>query len=294
MTIAGALSSSRLPSLEAEVLMAALLKRDRTWVLAHGEEAMSLRQAEVWNAWVRRRRRGEPVAYVIGEREFYGRMFRVTPAVLIPRPATEQLVEQALALLPHPAPELASPALSPPSPHLPHYSDGRGRGGSASSFCVKADTGIVILTRVLRPELLPKVIVDVGTGSGCIAVTLALERSGISIIATDVSEDALAVARENAERYGVLDRLDFRLGNALEPILGLSTPFLVISNPPYIPEGRELPQEVCMFEPAQALYAGIDGMDVLRQIFSQVRRHPRCAGIIVECQADQVRAVMDG
>lgn len=279
MTIEECIVESRLPRLEAETLLAALLGKERTWVLAHDDQALSSDQESRWNAWIARRSSseaqsegGEPVAYIVGEREFYGRMFHVTPAVLIPRPSTEELVRSALAFLDHPRDALR-----------------------------EADAGIVVVSKVLRPENISShdvsaawTIVDVGTGSGCIAITLSLERPEISVIATDLSGDALAIARENAQRHGVTDRIRFLKGDCLRPVEDLTQPFLLVSNPPYIPTERVLAREVADFEPRGALFAGRDGMTVLRAILRQARDHPRCTGVIVECQADQVRSVMDG
>lgn len=258
MTIDAAIRESGLPRLEAEVLAAFALGAERTWVVAHADDAIGPGRGDVERVFARRRG-GEPVAYITGEREFFGRMFRVTPAVLIPRPATEELVRAALSFLDHPRDDVRT-----------------------------ADAGIVIVSRVVRPQTRPVVIADIGTGSGCVAVTLALERPSQKVIATDNSADALRVARENAARFGIDDRVEFRLGDALAPLNGWDEPFLLVSNPPYIPEDAVLPQDVRR-EPASALFGGPDGADVIRALVAAARRHPACAGIVCECQADQER-----
>jgi release factor glutamine methyltransferase len=259
MTIAELIRQSGLPCVEAEVLVASVLQRDRAWVVAHEPEELGEEARMVLTGYFARRRSGEPVAYITGEKEFYGRLFRVTPAVLIPRPSTENLVDSALAYLEHPRAERRD-----------------------------ADAGIIIVSRALRSGLRPRIVVDVGTGSGCIAVTLALEGPDLKVIATDVSAEALKIARGNAEIHGVLGHMDFRNGADLEPVQNLAEPFLLVSNLPYISEGAQLPMEVQDFEPPSALFAGADGMDVLRRIARQARAHPHCAGIVAECRRDQV------
>lgn len=258
MTIGELIRASGLPSLEAEVLAAAALKRNRAWIIAHDEDKLTQEQCVPIFDFFDRRRAGEPVAYITGMREFFGRNFNVSPAVLIPRPATEELVRAALTYLDRP-----------------------------ETLQREADAGIVIVSHVLRPHLHPRIVVDTGTGSGCIAITLALERPEIQVIATDISAEALAVARENTVLHHVADRVSFLKGKDLDPVQDLKEPFLLVSNPPYIPAGRVLQREVMAFEPPQALFGGEDGADMLRRISDQARQHPFCAGIVVECEADQ-------
>jgi release factor glutamine methyltransferase len=164
---------------------------------------------------IARRAAREPVAYIVGEREFHGRSFAVTPDVLIPRPETELVLEAALEST-------------------------RGRAG-------------------IR-------MVDVGAGSGCLAIGFALERTDARVIATDSSDAALAVARRNARRYGVDDRIEWRRGDLLAGVHG---PFdLIVSNPPYVAERDRagLQPEVERHEPAAALFGGADGLDVIRRL----------------------------
>ncbi|MFH1444185.1 MAG: peptide chain release factor N(5)-glutamine methyltransferase [Candidatus Peregrinibacteria bacterium] len=258
MTIDVLIAASALPRIEAELLVATAMKQNRTWVFAHGDVSVpSDVQNSIENCFARRRA-GEPVAYIIGEREFFGRTFGVTPAVLIPRPATEQLVERALEYLAHP-----------------------------HDTCTPADAGISIVSKVLRPGLHPAVVVDCGTGSGCIAITLALECGELQIIATDSSSAALEVARQNAERHGVADRIDVRQGDGLAPVTDLQQPFLLVANPPYIPAGAVLERQVAEHEPAMALYAGDDGGDIIRMLVKQARECPQCVGMLCECQTNQ-------
>lgn len=187
----------------------------------------------------RRRATREPVAYITGVREFFGRDFLVTPDVLIPRPETEGLVEEALS-------------------------------GDA-----------------------PSAVVDVGTGSGCLAVTLALAWPAARVVATDVSAAALAVARRNADRLGA-GRVEF-VETSLVPA-GLAGIDLIVSNPPYIAAGDRLslPEDVRGFEPATALFAGVDGLDVIRPLVRAAALVLRPGGrLILEIGAGQAAPVSD-
>ncbi len=197
---------------------------------------------------VARRATHEPVAYILGRREFFGRDFEVTPAVLIPRPETELIVELALARVPD--------------------------------------------------RQAPLAIVDVGTGSGCLAITLALEFPRARVVATDVSPDALEVARRNAARHGVESRTEFRLASLLQDVARAD---LVVSNPPYVPidQRQRLPADVRDFEPATAVFAGPDGLEVIRSLAVQAAAVlPRQTGWLVFefgwGQAPGVRALIEG
>jgi len=195
-----------------------------------------------------RRARREPVAYIVGRREFYSRDFIVTPAVLIPRPDTEMVVTAALECLEN-----------------------------------------------LPAEAL---VVDVGTGSGCLAVTLAVERPAVRVVAIDISQAALHVARGNAERLGTADRVEFRQASAAQD-LGLQ-PHLIVSNPPYVREAERvtLPPDVMDFEPSTALFAGSDGLDVIRDLVAMADRALAPGGCLVFeigwDQAEQARRLVDG
>ena len=205
------------PPREAALLLGKLLGFSEAQVLAHGEREVPEEAAERFRSLLERRLTGEPVAYLLGERELYGRTFAVDSRVLIPRPETEHVVEEALAA---PLPE--------------------------------------------RPWIL-----DVGTGSGILAVTLALEIPGARTVGTDVSPGALAVASGNARRHGVADRARF-LGADLAHGLDLSRFDLVVSNPPYVDaaDAPSLSPEVVGFEPAVALFAPGSGDSVLARLFA--------------------------
>ena len=200
------------PRLTAELLLARALSCDRVRLYLDFDKPLAEPELARYRELVRRRAEGEPTAYLLGTKEFFGRPFRVDARVLVPRPETELLVEVALAALP--------------------------AGGRALDLC---------------------------TGSGCIAVSLALGRPGATVVATDVSEDALALARENADALGAV--VDFATGDLWAAVHG-GPPFDVIaSNPPYIPakELAGLPREVRR-EPCIALDGGEDGLAVLRRI----------------------------
>jgi release factor glutamine methyltransferase len=207
--------------LDAELLARDVLQWDRaTWV-ARQTEAPPVWFDNRFSEFVARRLRREPVAYIRGRQEFYGREFVISPAVLIPRPETELVVDEALLLL---------PAL-----------------GASRSLTV----------------------IDIGTGSGCLAATLALEYPHARYVATDVSSAALDVARTNAERLGAPDCIEFILGSYFAEQPG---PFnLVVTNPPYVAERERstLPPEVAEYEPAAALFGGSDGMRDVREIVRQ-------------------------
>ncbi|KAB2312582.1 peptide chain release factor N(5)-glutamine methyltransferase [Betaproteobacteria bacterium SCN2] len=197
--------------LEIRVLLGHALGVNRAWLIAHEHDELPAAPLEKYQALLARRLAGEPVAYLLGEKEFFGRSFHVTPAVLVPRPETELLVELALEKLP--------PA---------------GRA------------------------------LDLGTGSGCIAITLALERPDCGILAVEQSAEALSVAKQNAVRLGA--RLGFYPGSWFQALPADTEKFdLIVSNPPYVAEGDSHLAALAQ-EPAEALASGADGMDDIRLI----------------------------
>jgi release factor glutamine methyltransferase len=214
------------PRLTAEVLLAHAVGCDRSWLYAHSNDELR----EVWwihyGRYLHQRLNGTPTQYITGKQEFYGRMFRVTPDVLIPRPETEHVIEAAL------------------------------------ERCRDARS-----------------IVDIGTGSGAIAVTLALETKA-RVLGTDISSAALRVAAVNARDLGAdVSLACCDLGSALAD----RSFDLVVSNPPYIPlaEAPDLSREVREHEPALALYGGADGLDIYRRLIPDAERMLRPSGWLI-------------
>lgn len=199
---------------DAELLLLHLLGKDKAWLMTHREEELAATKAVLYTQLLERRHAGEPIQYITGETEFYGLPLRTTRDVLIPRPETEHLVEETLALA----------------------------------------------TGLREPN-----IVDVGTGSGCIAIALAHKLPQARLTAIDISAAALAVAEENARRNGVAVR--FLQGDLLAEVAGEAFD-VVVSNPPYVPtaDRASLSVEVRDFEPALALFAGDDGLEVYRSL----------------------------
>jgi len=225
--------------LEARVLVGYALGVDRAWLIGHGGDTPTPQQASSVAALVARREAGEPVAYILGEREFYGRMFKVTPDVLIPRPETELLVEAALERLP--------------------------------------------LRSAVR-------VLDLGTGTGCIALTLALERAGLDVTAVDRSAPALAVAMENASLCGV--SIHCVLGDWYSDLGGQRFD-MIVSNPPYVSASDpHLARGDLPWEPQGALSAGADGMVEIGRIVAGAPAH-LCTGgwLLLEHGSDQGDAV---
>lgn len=240
LTIAEALRLYPLPRLEARMLLQqAAPELTHARIAAYPEQMLSAEQEACFRALAARRAAGEPVAYLIGRREFYGRDFTVGPQVLIPRPETEHLIEAALQ----------------------RFGDRAAR------------------------------VVDLGTGSGAIAATLALEAPAWRVCAVDLSPEALAIARGNAERLGA--RVDFYQGSWYQALPEDAVFDLIVSNPPYIQRDDEhLGQGDVRFEPRMALTDEADGLDCLRAIAADApRRLAPGGGLIVEHGYDQGAAV---
>lgn len=235
------------PRLSAEMLLAHVLGVPRLRLYMEADRPAAPAERDAFRELVERAAAHEPVDYLVGESPFFSLTFLVDPAVLVPRPSTETLVEHVLQ-------------------HVRR----------APGF--------------KRPR-----IADVGTGSGAIAVALARHLPEARIIATDVSEAALSVARRNAEKHGVADRVDFRRGAGLDPLRGESLSILA-SNPPYIPdhEWDAVPPNVKDHEPAAALRGGVDGLDVLRPLVEgagEVLTDP--GQLVLEHAASHAQALVD-
>lgn len=232
-------------TLAAELLLLHTVGRDRTWLYAHPEEPISEDDAERYFALLARRAAGEPAQYITGKQEFWGLEFEVTPDVLIPRPETEHVVEVALDRL-----------------AVREIRAGR--------------------RQILTGEGLH--IVDIGTGSGCIAIALAKELPGARILATDISASAIAVANRNAERHGFGERLHFVQASLFENLTAAASKVdLVVSNPPYIgrKEKGSLMREVRDYEPQVALYGGEEGYELYATLIAQASRALKPGGLLV-------------
>jgi release factor glutamine methyltransferase len=217
--------------LDAEVLLAHTLNKDRSWLYLHPDAKLQEEQRHLFFNLVARREQREPVAYLTGHKEFFGLEFWVNAQTLIPRPETELLVETAL--------------------------------------------------QYTAPDR-PLTIADIGTGSGCIAISLAKHRPLATVFAVDISPEALQVARQNAERLQLLDQITFLGGDLLAP---LTAPVdLIVSNPPYIAQADLAPPftppEVHRYEPHAALAGGSDGLAVIRKLLLQAREKLNPTGLL--------------
>ena len=234
---------------DATVLLMHALGLDRAALIAHPERSLTREQLADIQRLVERRLRFEPIQYILGTQEFYGLELKVSPAVLIPRPETETLVEAVLARLPHDSP--------------------------------------------LR-------IVDIGTGSGAIAIALAVALPRAHVTALDLSPAALDVACENAATHGVAGRVRFFDSDLLAAVAGEASFDAILSNPPYIPQGDAptLHAQVREFEPAMALFAGVEGLDIYARLIPESAQSLRTGGLLAleigYGQRDAIAALLAG
>ncbi|MCX6038755.1 MAG: peptide chain release factor N(5)-glutamine methyltransferase [Chloroflexi bacterium] len=238
--------TSDMPGLDAQVLLARLLDKPRSWVLAHPEAPLTGNRYAALEALVARLQGGEPLPYIVGHWEFFGLEFEVTPDVLIPRPETELLVERAIAWL------------------------------------RKSEPG----SRELR-------VMDVGTGSGCIAISLAVNVPGLSITATDISAAALKVARCNAEKMNVSGSITFLEADLFPNLLIPDCFSLIVANLPYIPTNTLYKIPVYGREPTLALDGGSDGLVLIRRILTEAPDRLISGGLfLMEIEASEGPAVL--
>jgi release factor glutamine methyltransferase len=248
--------------LDVDLYARTILGWDRARLLTERAGMMPSSLEPRFSEWIERRERSEPSAYIIGMREFWGREFRVSPAVLIPRPETEFIIEEAL-------PRLLTWTAKAPGEGGPVPPKPASEGG-------------------------PR-IADIGTGSGCLAVTLACEVPSSRVVASDVSAEALVVARENADRFGVADRVELVCSSYLDGVEG--TFDLIVANPPYVKD-RDKPalSRGVRHEPEVALFGGRDGLrDIERVIETAAQRLRRDGWFLMEFgygQEDDVRALV--
>ncbi len=230
--------------MEARLLLQQVLGVNRAWLIAHANDVLQTNRDEKFQALLTRRLAGEPIAYLIQQREFYGLTLRVSPATLIPRPDSETLVEAALEKIPHPSAK-------------------------------------------------PTTVLDLGAGSGAIALAIAHNRPQASVLAVDASEAALAVAQNNARQLN-LSNVQFALSDWYDNLAEQRFD-LIVSNPPYIAQNDpHLSQGDLRFEPLSALAAGVDGLDDIRQILEQGLIHLKPQGwLMLEHGYDQGAAVRE-
>uniref|UniRef100_UPI00403F137D N5-glutamine methyltransferase family protein n=1 Tax=Paenibacillus sp. FSL W8-1187 TaxID=2975339 RepID=UPI00403F137D len=259
------------PEDNVSLLLQHVLGRSRTELMLGAREPFPADREAAWTDAIRRKGRGEPAQYIAGEQWFYGRAFAVSSAVLIPRPETELLVEAVLQAADRLWPEAKGSARAAEHPPA------SGQNGAAAGTGGEAGSAAHGAARAVPPA--GPIALDVGTGSGAIALTLASERPGWQVYASDLSAAALAVARANAERLGAPAR-GFAEGDLLAPVLpGSGSPFeglavdILVSNPPYIPAAdlAGLQPEVRDYEPRLALDGGADGLDPYRRMAEQLR-----------------------
>jgi release factor glutamine methyltransferase len=219
------------PRREASSILAHVVGRDRSFLIAHAEDALNDDQCESFRSLIERRAGGQPLQYLTGHQEFFKLDFEVTPSVLIPRPESELIVEAALELL--------------------------------------------------RDEPEPRVM-DIGTGSGCLAISLLHEVPAAVAVATDVSPAALRIAQRNAQRHGVADRLALLGSDCFSALAAQGSFSLIASNPPYIADAdlQNLQREV-NYEPRAALAGGPDGLSVIRRLLLEARPFLRSGGYFV-------------
>ena len=245
-----ALEAADIPSarLDAEVLLSFCLGYDRLEFYKNPDMTISETQLAAYKKLIARRLQWEPVAYITSRKEFWSFTLEVNSSVLIPRPDTEIIVEEALDIY--------------------------------RTF-----------------TSLPVRILDIGTGSGAIALALASEIDGAKVVATDISDAALKLAQKNADSLGLQDKIDFRQGNLFEPVDGLFD--IIVSNPPYIAakEYEELPASVRAFEPREALLAGESGLEFYEKLICQAAPYLQKNGwLLLEIGAKQeasIRRIMD-
>jgi release factor glutamine methyltransferase len=260
-----ALEAADIPSarLDAEVLLSFCLGCDRLEFYKNPDMTISETQLSTFRNIIARRLQWEPVAYITSRKEFWTFVLEVNSSVLIPRPDTEIIVEEALEVV----------------KILESTSD--------------LDSGLRRNDSTQRPVR----ILDIGTGSGAIALALAFEITGAKIIATDISEAALNLAQKNAAALGLKDKIDFRHGNLFEPVDGLFD--IIVSNPPYIAaqEYKELPASVRVFEPSEALLAGESGLEFYEKLIYQAADFLQKNGwLLLEIGAKQeagIRRIME-
>lgn len=225
------IATSRLDSL---VLLEDITGKDRSWLLAHPDFVLEAAQIKLLEKMIGRRAKHEPLAYIRGKSEFYGREFLITPDTLQPRPESETLITLLKNILQH-----------------------------NSSYCT-------LRAQSKGKDDITCVLVDVGTGSGCLAITAKLELPEAEVYATEINNAALEIARKNAIKFGA--DIGFYKGNLLDPVLALGIgPLAILANLPYVPDSHTI-NKAAMQEPKIAIFGGPDGLDLYRELFFQITK----------------------
>lgn len=259
------------PRLQAELLLAHLLKLPRMRLYLNFERALQPSEVEAFRELIRRRGQREPVQYIIGTTSFCGLELGVNPQVLIPRPETELLAERGWQFLNQLS--QVNNAASLPGP------------GAGRAEVVEDGLSVTAL--------------DVGTGSGCLAIALAVKCPGARVQAVELSAAALAVARQNAARHGVAERVEFLQGDGFSAVPAGTTFDLIVSNPPYIAAAEldTLQPEVRLHEPRLALAGGADGLDFFRRLAAEAGPFLNLGGRLMlefgDGQADALREMFE-
>ncbi|MFT7620929.1 MAG: release factor glutamine methyltransferase, partial [Myxococcota bacterium] len=219
--------------LDCQLLLGHVTGLDKVQLYINFDRPLGTGELATFRTLLQRRSAGEPVAYILGKKEFYGRDFAVDASVLVPRPETEHMVD-------------------------------------------------LVREWVKKRELDAPKIVDVGTGSGAIAITLALEIENAVVLGIDISAEALQLARLNAESLAASDRVKLALGDVLSPVKSEGSVDVVVSNPPYLDDAlmATLSKDVGHFEPHLALYGGTDGLDIVRRLIQEAARVLRPGGLL--------------
>lgn len=238
-------TASQSPELDAEVLLADVRRQSRTWLLTHSQVILTARQEQRFHQLIQRRQSHEPIPYLTGQSEFFGLSLQITPAVLVPRPFTELLVEALLARL--------------PTAHSQRLT-----------------------------------IVDIGTGSGAIALAVASRHRSARIIGTDVSPSALRLARANAKQLHLRRRLTWKQGSLLTPLTRRDAPDVIIANLPYL-TGTQLLAPSISCEPRLALDGGLGGLKLIAELMTQAAAFPSITIMALEfdpAQQSRVRGYL--
>jgi release factor glutamine methyltransferase len=237
------------PELEAGVMLCHTLKCDRAYLYSHYDRILDKEEIKLLREMLNKRIQNVPLQYIVGETEFMGLSFFVSPAVLIPRQDTETLVEECIKLV---------------------------------SIINKANLDRSCMDKVEEEQIKDVKILDMCTGSGCIAVSMAHYCPECTLVACDISEDALKIARSNCEHNGVENRVELHCGDLFEPLSVEEQFSIIVSNPPYIETDviPELQKEVKNNEPFLALDGGKDGLGFYRKIIANAPRHLKNGGYL--------------